>query len=333
MVAKAKKTRKRHKNSIAQVVRQALQAGKTNVEILEMVKAQFPESKVQAHSISWYRTKMRQEGIPTLSNFGARSLQKKMQADQVSGQQDNPEDVSEAPVKIRPAKVVSFKTEVPRKTLSGASKKSQTPAVIPKTPSVPAVTTVQMPVPILDYRAIAMDHVRVVASFFERYHQELFVMAKKMADMFAQGNCLFFCGNGGSACDAMHMAGEFVGRFKRERRALPAMALSSDSGILTALANDYDFTRIFARQLEGFAQADDMLIALSTSGRSPNILAALETAREFGVTTVLFTGRKGAELAAKVDYGFVVDSEDTARIQECYMTALHALAEGVEITL
>ncbi len=308
-------------------MKQALLAGKTNIEVLEIVKTQFPDSKVKAHSISWYRTKLRQEGVATLSNFGARTLQKKLQATQAESS-DTPEMMSEAPVKTVKARKAKVETET-----AVGEKQFTPPAVIPKPPHVPALNETSLPVPILDYRAIAMDHVRVVASFFERYHRELYGMSQKMAGLFAQGNCLFFCGNGGSACDSMHMAGEFIGRFKRERRALPAMALSADAGVLTALANDYDFSRIFARQLEGFAQADDMLIALSTSGRSPNILAALETAREYGVVTVLFTGRKGTELAAKVDYGFVVDSEDTARIQECYMTALHALAEGVELTL
>ena len=131
----------------------------------------------------------------------------------------------------------------------------------------------------------------------------------------------------------MHIAGEFVGRFKRERRSLPAMALSADTGIITAIANDYDFSCIFARQIEGLAREGDMLIALSTSGRSPNILAALEAAKTQGVSTVLFTGANGADKAMLVERCFVVKSENTARIQECTMTALHALAEAIETML
>jgi D-sedoheptulose 7-phosphate isomerase len=185
----------------------------------------------------------------------------------------------------------------------------------------------------IDYRALASEHTRVVTHFFEHHDQQMQVFVTHVAALFREGGCLFFCGNGGSACDAMHIAGEFVGRFKRERRGLPAMALSADSGVITAIANDYDFSRIFSRQLEALGQGGDILVALSTSGRSPNILAALQEARERGIATVLFTGRKGAEKAALVDRCFVIDSEDTARIQECYMVALHALAEGVEIGL
>jgi D-sedoheptulose 7-phosphate isomerase len=185
----------------------------------------------------------------------------------------------------------------------------------------------------VDYQGLAREHARVVVQFFEHYDAQMQALTTSVSAMFAEGGCLLFCGNGGSACDAMHIAGEFVGRFKRERRGLPALALSADSGVITAIANDYDFSRIFARQVEALGKKGDMLVALSTSGRSPNILAALEEARANGLTTVLFTGSKGADKAALVDICFVIDSEDTARIQECTMVALHALAEGVERSL
>ncbi len=182
----------------------------------------------------------------------------------------------------------------------------------------------------IDYRALAAEQARVLTGFFDTYAEALATLAAEIAGRFTADKRLFFCGNGGSACDAMHIAGEFVGRFKRERRSLPAIALSADTGIITAIANDYDFSRIFARQIEGLAREGDIVIALSTSGRSPNILAALEAAKAQGVATVLFTGAKGADKAALVEKCFVVESENTARIQECTMTALHALAEAIE---
>jgi D-sedoheptulose 7-phosphate isomerase len=182
----------------------------------------------------------------------------------------------------------------------------------------------------LNYRAVAADQASVLTQFFDMYAEALEALARNIANAFDTDNKLFFCGNGGSACDSMHIAGEFVGRFKAERRSLPAIALSADSGILTAIANDYDFSRIFARQIEGLARTGDWLIALSTSGRSPNIHAALEAARQHGVMTVLITGQKGTEFAQLAEECFIVPSMDTARIQECTMTALHALAEGVE---
>jgi D-sedoheptulose 7-phosphate isomerase len=187
--------------------------------------------------------------------------------------------------------------------------------------------------PTTDYQALAREHARVVTQFFEHYDAQMHDLVGRVSAVFANQGCLFLCGNGGSACDAMHIAGEFVGRFKRERRGLPAMALSADAGIITAIANDYDFSRIFARQVEALGKQGDMLVALSTSGRSPSIIAALQEARDAGLTTVLFTGRKGADKAGLVDMCFVVDSEDTARIQECYMVALHALADGAEAAM
>lgn len=181
-----------------------------------------------------------------------------------------------------------------------------------------------------DYRAGAREHARVVHQFFDTHHDQLVALTQHICITLERGNRLLICGNGGSACDSMHIAGEFVGRFKQERQALAAIALSADSGIITAIANDYHFTRIFARQVEGLGQRGDLLITLSTSGNSPNIVEALETANALGITTALFTGLKGQERADTVGFGFVMDSTDTAHIQECTMVALHAITEGVE---
>ncbi|MBN8531006.1 MAG: SIS domain-containing protein, partial [Alphaproteobacteria bacterium] len=147
------------------------------------------------------------------------------------------------------------------------------------------------------------------------------------------GNKILFCGNGGSACDAMHIAGEFVGRFVKERKGLPAIALSADSGILTAVGNDYGFEQIFARQVEALARKGDIVIALSTSGKSPNILTALEAARNAACFTVLMTGEKGVAQKDKADLLLAVPHTETARIQEAHLLALHTLAGMAEQAL
>lgn len=145
-----------------------------------------------------------------------------------------------------------------------------------------------------------------------------------------QGHPLLFCGNGGSACDAMHIAGEFVGRFIGNRRALPAIALSADSGILTAVGNDYGFDQVFSRQVEAYGNSGSVLFALSTSGTSPNVVSALKVAKERGVKTVLLTGERGRNVSVAVDYRLIVPSLMTAHVQEVHMLLLHALAHLVE---
>lgn len=173
-------------------------------------------------------------------------------------------------------------------------------------------------------------HALAVDGFFARHTDALAGLARRVSRCFEEGGKLLLCGNGGSACDAMHIAGEFVGRFKRERKGLPAIALSADAGILTAVGNDYGFDRVFARQVEAYARAGDVLIALSTSGGSANVLAALAAARAAGAYSLLFTGENGRNTSAPVDGLFVVPSVDTARIQEVHLLALHLLADLVE---
>lgn len=179
----------------------------------------------------------------------------------------------------------------------------------------------------LDGHRAAMD------GFFAAESGALEELCARIVTCFKRGNKLLLCGNGGSTCDAMHIAGEFVGRFQRERAGLPAIALSADSGILTAVANDYGFERVFSRQVEALGQKGDLLIALSTSGKSPNILAAIETAKQKGLTTVLFTGEKGRGNSAGAEMVLAVPATDTARIQEVHITALHILSDTVEAAL
>ena len=144
------------------------------------------------------------------------------------------------------------------------------------------------------------------------------------------GRTVLVCGNGGSAADAQHFAAELVGRFTRERRAWPALALTTDSSALTAIGNDYGFDRVFARQVEAHGRPGDVLIGISTSGGSPNVLAAVETARARGLVTIGLTGRDGGALGRAVDVHLNVPSPSTARTQEVHITLLHVLCDLVE---
>jgi D-sedoheptulose 7-phosphate isomerase len=146
----------------------------------------------------------------------------------------------------------------------------------------------------------------------------------------ASGNKLLLIGNGGSAADAQHIAAEIVGRYKQERAAYAAIALTTDTSALTAIANDYGFEQVFARQVEGIGRRGDVLLALSTSGRSPNILAALRTARQRGLISIGFTGTGGEAMRPHCDHLFVAPSDDTAVIQQIHLTALHGICDVVE---
>ncbi len=137
------------------------------------------------------------------------------------------------------------------------------------------------------------------------------------------GGKLLICGNGGSASDAQHFAAEMMGRFERERPAFPAVALSTDTSILTAVGNDYGFAEVFARQVAGLGRAGDLLLGISTSGHSQNVLKAVQQAREMGIATVGLLGKDGGALKAAVDLAVVVDGAVTARIQEAHIFILH----------
>ena len=150
------------------------------------------------------------------------------------------------------------------------------------------------------------------------------------------GGKVLACGNGGSAADAQHFSAEFIGRFERERPELGAIALTTDSSILTAIANDYDFTRIFSKQVRGLGQAGDVLLALSTSGNSANILAAVEAAHEREMTVVALTGRGGGKISnllRETDVHVCVPHDRTARIQEVHLLVLHCICDGVDTQL
>ncbi len=166
--------------------------------------------------------------------------------------------------------------------------------------------------------------------FAEEYADRIVYVAKLMTAAFRSGHKVLLFGNGGSATDAAHLAAEFVGRYKRERAPLPALALATDIAAITCIANDYGFDELFARQIHAHGKKGDIAIAISTSGTSPNVLKGVEAARTCGLTTIAWTGGTGGKLAALVEYPFIVPSTVTARIQESHITLGHVLCELIE---
>ena len=145
-----------------------------------------------------------------------------------------------------------------------------------------------------------------------------------------KGRKILICGNGGSAADSQHMAAEFVGRFVKERQSLPALALTVDTSLLTAVGNDYGFDCVFSRQVEGLGQEGDVLIAISTSGNSANVVKAVKTAKEKGIYVIALTGENGGILAKESDLCLAVPSQVTARIQEMHIMIIHMICEVAE---
>ena len=171
-------------------------------------------------------------------------------------------------------------------------------------------------------------------ALMERVERELTPLiaecATLLADILSSGGKLLIMGNGGSAADAQHFAAEIVGRFKLERRALPAISLSTDTSIITAVANDYSFETIFSRQVEALADASDAVIGISTSGNSSNVLKALELARRRKCRTLALLGRDGGTIKDVSDLALIVPSDDTPRIQEAHITIIHIICDLVE---
>ncbi|HVN43904.1 MAG TPA: SIS domain-containing protein [Steroidobacteraceae bacterium] len=177
---------------------------------------------------------------------------------------------------------------------------------------------------------IFADHSAVAA----RAALELPPMLERIVDAvhacLRSGGKILACGNGGSAADAQHLVAELVGRFREERRALPALTLTADAATLTALGNDYGFERVFARQVEALARSGDLLFAISTSGNSPNVLQAVKTARGLGCTVVAMTGARGGELAAETELLIRAPSGTVARIQEVHALCIHVICERLD---
>ena len=151
-----------------------------------------------------------------------------------------------------------------------------------------------------------------------------------MADAISRGGKVLAFGNGGSAADAQHFAAELVGRYRRERRALPAIALTTDTSTLTSVANDYGFDEVFSRQVEALGKAGDVALAISTSGSSPNVLRAVEAASSLSIATIGLSGRDGGPLADSCEVSLVVSHEETPRIQEVHAVVIHLLCRLVE---
>lgn len=174
------------------------------------------------------------------------------------------------------------------------------------------------------------DHNAVIDQIEKTLTESVAAVVIAMETALANGNKLLIMGNGGSAADAQHFAAEIIGRFKLERRALPAIALTTDTSILTAIGNDYGFDAIFSRQIEGLAAADDVVVGISTSGNSPNVKIALAMAKERGCRTVALLGRDGGDIRALADIALVVPSFDTPRIQEGHITLIHIICDLLE---
>ncbi len=169
-----------------------------------------------------------------------------------------------------------------------------------------------------------------VFSALHTLDRPLHSVAERASTAIESGCKLMFCGNGGSAGDAQHLAAELVGRLVHDRRALPGLALSTDSSALTCIANDFGYDEVFARQVEGLGRPGDVLIAISTSGNSPNVVRAVDAAKPLGIHTVGFLGRDGGKLGAMVDLALVVPSGDTARIQEAHIFLGHVMCARIE---
>ncbi len=174
------------------------------------------------------------------------------------------------------------------------------------------------------------DSASVKQQFARDHADRIAQVAVIMGTAFREGHKVLLFGNGGSATDAAHIAAEFVGRYKRERQPLPAIALATDIAAITCIANDYGYDELFARQIAAHGQKGDIAIAISTSGNSPNVLKGVEAAKVCGLTTIAWTGGTGGKLAGLVDFPFVVPSTVTARIQECHITLGHVLCELIE---
>lgn len=180
-----------------------------------------------------------------------------------------------------------------------------------------------------------LDSYKVTYSLLEKFikeeeeKKETEKVAVDLASVFQNGNKVLICGNGGSNCDALHFAEEFTGRFRKDRRALPAISLS-DSSHITCVGNDYGFDYIFSRGVEAYGKEGDMFIGISTSGNSENVLKAVEVAKKMGLKTCLLLGKDGGKLKGMCDYEFIIPGETSDRIQEIHMMILHIIIEGVE---
>jgi D-sedoheptulose 7-phosphate isomerase len=174
------------------------------------------------------------------------------------------------------------------------------------------------------------DSAQVKMKFARENADKIIEVVQLIAQAFREGKKVILFGNGGSAMDASHIAAEFVNRFLMERPPLPAIALNTDAAVLTSISNDYDFAQVYSKQLSALGHEGDVVIGISTSGNSPNVLKAIETAKKNGMRTVVMTGGTGGKLASVADYTFIVPTRVTPRIQETHITLGHTICQMVD---
>ncbi|HIC85910.1 MAG TPA: SIS domain-containing protein [Desulfobacterales bacterium] len=177
------------------------------------------------------------------------------------------------------------------------------------------------------------ESLEVVERFIRHCQDKLVFLAQRVADAFVRERKLMICGNGGSAADAQHMAAEFVNRFQLERPPLPALALTTDTSVITSIANDYEFSQVFSKQVKALGLEGDVLLGISTSGNSENIVSAVREAKKMGIFTAGFLGNGGGKLLDMVDIALVVESDKTPRVQEAHALAGHILCRLVDYIL
>ncbi|MBN1150007.1 SIS domain-containing protein [candidate division WOR-3 bacterium] len=183
----------------------------------------------------------------------------------------------------------------------------------------------------MDLKKSFEEAVSAISEFSEN-HENIAgteTVSKVIAECFEKGGKILICGNGGSACDAMHFAEEFTGKYRKNREALPVISLT-DASHITCVGNDYGFDEIFSRGVQAYGRAGDVFVGLSTSGNSPNVIRGFEEAEKKGMKTVLLLGKGGGELAGRAHHEFVVEANTSDRVQEVHMTILHIIIEGVE---
>ena len=174
---------------------------------------------------------------------------------------------------------------------------------------------------------------KLLGEVLEKHLEDFELCAGVASKALALGNTIFWCGNGGSAAESSHLAVELIGRFKNNRRPLPSISLNSDTSAITCIANDFGYEEIFSRQLEGLARSGDVLIVLSTSGNSENILRVLQKAKEVGATSIALLGKDGGKAKDLADVKIIINSKETARIQEIHLLLGHTICEFAEMEL
>ena len=187
------------------------------------------------------------------------------------------------------------------------------------------------PINLLSTKIITLNN--LLSTLVSKHGDTFSQCAKIIGDSLKNENTIYWCGNGGSAAESSHLAVELIGRFKNNRRSLPSLSLNADTAAITCIANDFGYDEIFARQLEGLGKKGDVLVVLSTSGKSENILKVLQKAKGMGITSIALLGKGGGQAAVLSDYAIVIESEETARIQEMHLLLGHTLCEYAEIAL